>query len=78
MFVPVGSVRSTVGISHMFPGWDLQDPPVDILRHISLYPPGKAFRGSTITITGDPSKQGQILLVKIGKYIVFRVYRRSY
>lgn len=28
-------------------------------------------------VTGDYSKQDQTLLVKIGKYIVFRVYRQS-
>ena len=30
------------------------------------------------TITGDHSKQDEILLVKIAKYIGFRLYRRSY
>ena len=30
------------------------------------------------TITGDHSKWNQILLVKIGKYVGFSVYRRSY
>ena len=30
------------------------------------------------SITGDHSKQDQILLVKIGKYIGFCLYRRSY
>ena len=31
-----------------------------------------------LTKTGDHSKQDQILFVKLAKYIVFCVYRRSY
>ena len=31
-----------------------------------------------VVITGDHSKQDQILLVKIGKYVGLCVYRRSY
>ena len=38
----------------------------------------KILRYSSTTITGNHSKQDQILLVKIAKYVGFCVRRRSY
>ena len=39
---------------------------------------GGKGEGKTGTITGGQNKEDQILLAKIGKYIDFCVYRRSY
>ena len=47
------------------------------LRRVTAVPPTSSTKHSS-SITGDHSKQDQILLGTKGKYRVFPVYRRSY